>query len=160
MKKILIALDYDPTAEIIAEKGYALAKAISAEVVLVHVIAEPAYYSSMEYSPVMGFTGFTGFNDGNIPEVVDQLKIESHRFLEQSRDHLGDPAIKTLVVEGIFSESILEAAKNENADIIVMGSHGRTGIDRILMGSISEDVLHHSSVPLYIIPTKAFEKKP
>lgn len=57
MKKILIALDYDPTAEKIAETGYALATAMKAEVVLVHVIAEPAYYSSMEDFPLWVLPG-------------------------------------------------------------------------------------------------------
>jgi nucleotide-binding universal stress UspA family protein len=57
MKNILIALDYDPSAEKIAEAGYALAKAIGAKVTLIHVIADSAYYSTLEYSPVMGYTG-------------------------------------------------------------------------------------------------------
>ena len=159
MKKVLIALDYDPSAEIIAEKGYELAKALQAETVLVHVIAEPAYYSSMDYSPVMGFTGFAGFSDVNIPEVIDELKVESKRFLDQSKEHLGDPGIKTLVTEGVFADSILEAAKQEAADIIVMGSHGRSGLNKLLTGSVAEQVLHHSSIPIYIIPTKSFENK-
>jgi nucleotide-binding universal stress UspA family protein len=158
MKKILIALDYDPTAEKIAKTGYALATAMKAEVVLVHVIAEPAYYSSMEYS-IMGFTGFMGFSDVDIPVVVDELKKESQRFLDQSKEHLGDASIKTRVMEGVFADSILEAAKSESADIIVMGSHGRGGLDKLIMGSVAEKVLHHSSVPLFIIPTKEFEKK-
>jgi len=158
MKKILIALDYDPTAEKIAETGYALATAMKAEVVLVHVIAEPAYYSAMEYS-IMGFTGFRGFSDVNIPVVVDEFKKETQRFLDQSKEHLGDASIKTLVMEGVFADSILEAAKSESADIIVMGSHGRGGLDKLIMGSVAEKVLHHSSVPLFIIPTKEFEKK-
>ncbi len=59
MKKILVAIDYDPSAEKVAETGHALAQAMKAELVLLHVIAEPSYYSSMEFSPIMGFTGFT-----------------------------------------------------------------------------------------------------
>ena len=46
MKKILIALDYNPTAQKIAETGFSLAKAMNAQVVLLHVIADPVYYSS------------------------------------------------------------------------------------------------------------------
>lgn len=62
-------------------------------------------------------------------------------------------------MEGVFADSILEAAKSESADIIVMGSHGRGGLDKLIMGSVAEKVLHHSSVPLFIIPTKEFEKR-
>ena len=58
MKKILIALDYDPTAQKIAEAGYSLATAMAAEVVLLHVISDPVYYSSRDYSPIMGFNGY------------------------------------------------------------------------------------------------------
>ena len=53
MKKILIALDYNPSAEKIAEAGYALAKATNAAVILMHVVADPVYYSNLDYSPIM-----------------------------------------------------------------------------------------------------------
>ncbi len=150
MKKVLIAIDYDPSAEKVAEMGYALAKAMDADVILLHVIAEPAYYSSMEYSPIMGFTGF---NDPHIPEMVeDALKKEATRFLDQTKQHLGEDSIKTMVAEGAFGDTILKVAKDEQADIIVMGRHGRKGIDKLLMGSVAEKVLHHSQVPLFIIP--------
>ena len=52
MKKILIALDYDPTAQKVAEAGFSLAKAMGANVVLIHVVADIMYYSSMAYSPI------------------------------------------------------------------------------------------------------------
>ena len=153
MKKILIALDYDPSAQKIAETGYQLAKAMDASVTLVHVMAEPAYYSSMEYSPIMGFSGFMEFSDPNIPELNEELKKESQRFLDESKEHLGDTNIKTIVAEGIFADAILETAKNESADIIVLGTHSRRGLDKLLMGGVAEKVFHHSSIPLFIIPT-------
>jgi nucleotide-binding universal stress UspA family protein len=46
LKKVLIALDYDPTAQKVAETGYSLAKTMGAEVILLHVISDPVYYSS------------------------------------------------------------------------------------------------------------------
>ena len=54
MKKILIAIDYDPTAQKVAEEGFELAKTMGAAVVLLHVIADPVYYSSTDYSPMGG----------------------------------------------------------------------------------------------------------
>ena len=50
--------------------------------------------------------------------------------------------------------SILEAAKEVNADIIVIGSHSRRWLEEILMGSVTEKVLHHTLTPLLIVPTK------
>jgi nucleotide-binding universal stress UspA family protein len=153
MKKVLIALDYDPSAEKIAESGYTLAKALNAEVTLIHVIADLAYYSSLEYSPVMGYTGFSSPDMVPLLDLVE-LKKASSDFLEQSKKHLDDTSINTLVAEGDCADAILEAANALPADIIVLGSHSRRGLEKILMGSISEKVLHHSKIPLFMIPTK------
>ena len=62
--------------------------------------------------------------------------------------------IRTFLREGDFADAILEAAKDLHADIIVMGSHSRKWLEKIMMGSVTEKVLHHTSVPLFIIPTK------
>jgi nucleotide-binding universal stress UspA family protein len=69
MKKVLIALDYDQTAQKVAEVGFAMAKAMNAEVTLLHVLSESIYYSSAEYSPVIGFVGpmdVGAFSPGNV----------------------------------------------------------------------------------------------
>ncbi len=157
MKKILIALDYNPSAEKIAETGYALAKATDAEVILIHVVAEPNYYSTLDYSPIMGYTGFSS-PDTMLLVDMEEVKNASRDFLEQSKKHLGDEGITTMVGEGDCAEAILKAGADLNVDIIVMGTHSRRGLDKILMGSIAEKVLHHSEIPLFIIPTK-HEKK-
>ncbi|HAH57162.1 MAG TPA: universal stress protein [Bacteroidales bacterium] len=153
MKKVLIALDYDPTAQKVAEAGFSMAKSMNAKVILLHVIAHPTYYSSPEYSPIMGFTGFTNFDPFQI-EIADKLKQASQYYLDNSKKHLGDNTIQTLLKEGDFAESILKAAKDMHADVIVMGSHSRKWLEDIVLGSVTEKVLKHSSIPLYIIPTK------
>jgi nucleotide-binding universal stress UspA family protein len=152
MKKILIALDYNPNAEKIADAGYALAKATNASVVLMHVVAEPTYYSSLDYSPIMGYSGF---NSLDILNDLTAFKKASQDFLDQSKNHLGDESIETLVGEGDCAQAILDAAKELDVDTIVMGTHSRHGLDKILMGSIAEKVLRHATVPLYIIPTSS-----
>ena len=153
IKKVLIALDYDQTAQKVAETGYLLAKTMDADVVLLHVIADPVYYSSTEYSPIMGFSGYV---DLELAESTSDagLKKASLHFLEKTRNHLGDNAIQTQVEEGDFAESILKAAKKQHADIIVMGSHSRKWLDDILMGSVTAKVMRETSIPLLIVPTK------
>jgi nucleotide-binding universal stress UspA family protein len=153
MKKVLIALDYDPTAQKVAETGFSLAKAMGAEVILLHVISDPVYYSSTEYSPIMGFDGFMKTGSMQL-DSVDALKNAALHFLDKSRQHLGDKTIQTLVEEGDFAESILKTAKDTHADVIVMGSHSRKWLEDIVVGSITEKVLHHTSIPMLIIPTK------
>jgi nucleotide-binding universal stress UspA family protein len=87
-------------------------------------------------------------------DSVDGLKNASLQYLDKSKQHLGDETIQILVTEGDFAESILNTAKEINADIIVMGSHSRKWLENIIMGSVTEKVLNHTSIPLFIIPTK------
>ena len=153
MQKVLIALDYNPTAQKVAEAGFSMAKAMNAEIILLHVISDPVYYSSTEYSPIMGFNGFMEMGQNQL-ENVDSLKKVSQQFLDKSKHHLGDNTIQTLVGEGDFAESILKTAKDLHADIIVMGTHSRKWLENIVMGSVTEKVLNHTTIPLFIIPTK------
>jgi nucleotide-binding universal stress UspA family protein len=158
MKKILIAIDYNPTAEMIAERGYQLAKSMNAEIILLHVVADYTYYSSLDYSPIMGFDTFSNLGVLQTDTVV-QLQNAADEYLQKCKNHLSDPSIKTLVKDGDSGDAIIEAANNLNADVIVLGSHSRTGLDKILMGSVAEKVLRHSKIPLFIIPVTEEEKK-
>jgi nucleotide-binding universal stress UspA family protein len=153
LKKVLIAIDYDPTAQKVAEVGFSIAKAMNAEITLLHVISDPVYYSSTEYSPIMGFSGFMETNPIQL-DSIDGVKQAALLFLDRTRHHLGDKTIHTLTKEGDFADSILKAAKETHADLIILGSHSRKWLENIVMGSVTEKVLHHSTVPLLIIPTK------
>jgi nucleotide-binding universal stress UspA family protein len=157
MKKILIALDYNPSAQKVAEVGYAFAKAMNAEVILLHVISDAAYYSSLNYSPIMGFDSFIN-SDMIHADIVRELRKAAINFLDKSKQHLEDKNIQTVIKDGNFGESILDAAKELKVDVIVMGTHSRRGLDKILMGSVAEKVLRHSSIPLFIIPTREQEE--
>jgi nucleotide-binding universal stress UspA family protein len=87
-------------------------------------------------------------------DSIEGLKNESQQFLEKSKHHLGDDSIQTLIKDGDCAEAILKTAKDLHIDIIVMGSHSRRWLENIVMGSVTEKVLHHTSIPLLIIPTK------
>lgn len=153
IKKVLIAIDYDPSSEKIAQQGLQFAKAMGAQAILIHVIADSNYYSSLEYSPVFGYLGF---NDSDLAHLQDKegLKNATTNFLNKLKHHLGDDSVETVVKEGEFGESILKAAKNLDADVIVMGSHSRNWIDSVLLGSVTKNVLSSATIPLFIIPIK------
>lgn len=153
MKKILIALDYDPTAQKIAETGNELAVALHAEVVLLDALLEPIYYSSTAYAPIMGFGGYVDM-DFLQPEIVNELKKWSLNFLENTKHHLGDTNIHRCIKTGDAADCILETAVEEKADIIVMGSLSKKWLEELLVGSVTQKVLHHSKIPLLTIPTK------
>jgi nucleotide-binding universal stress UspA family protein len=157
MKKILIALDYDPTAQKVAETGHKLAKAMKARTILLHVISDATYYSSLDYSPIMGFGGFNSV-DTIQKDTVEELEKVAQDYLDKSKHHLRDRMIETVVRSGEFGETILKTATDLNVDIIVMGTHSRRGLQKILMGSVAEKVLHHSLIPLFIIPTRDLEE--
>jgi len=156
MKKILIALDYNPTAQKVAETGHKLAKAMKARTILLHVISDATYYSSLNYSPIMGFGGFS--RDTIQIDTAEELKKVAQDYLDKSKQHLRDRMIETVVRKGDFGETILKTATDLNVDIIVMGTHSRRGLEKILMGSVAEKVLHHSLIPLFIIPTRDLDE--
>lgn len=150
MKKVCIALDTSPSAQKIAEFGYSYSKALNAEVTLIHVVNDISYYT-MNYDPIMGYAGFL---TSNTLELVEGLKNEAEKFLASSAKHLEDKTIKTQVLEGNSADAILEFANSWNADLIVMGTHSRSGLANLLMGSIAVEVVKHSEIPILIIPTK------
>ncbi len=153
MKKVLIALDYGPTAQKVAEAGFKFAKSLNAHVTLIHVIADPLYYSSTAYSPIMGFDGYMGIGTFQ-PDIMGGIKTASEDFLTKTKMHLGDESIQTMVIEGAAALAILDAANNLHAEAIVLGTHSQRWLEAIVMGSVTEKVLHHASIPLFIIPTK------
>lgn len=153
LKKVLIALDYDPSAKKVAEKGYSIAKAMNAEVILLHVIADTAYYSTLPTSPLMGIGGFENTDFIQIIDVKG-LKKAAEYFMEKIKLHIDDEAIQIVTEEGELADTILKTAKHLQADMIVMGSHSRKWLEQILMGSTTEKVLHQTIKPLLIVPVK------
>ena len=84
MKKVLIALDYDSTAQNVAKAGISMAKSINTEVILLHVIAYPMYYPSVGYSPIIEFTGLV--NECPLQsDSAEGLKKISQHFLDKCK---------------------------------------------------------------------------
>lgn len=148
----LIALNYSPSAQKIAEIGYEMSRNMGARITLIHVLSEPSFYSSAEYSPILGFTGYLDMNTW-AEENNEQLVAESERFLTHIKEHLNDKSIKILVREGNFADCILETIREEKATFIIMGLHQHHGLGFQLSENVTEKVMHSSSIPLVLIPT-------
>ena len=144
--------------QISASRNFDGSKAMNARTILLHVISDATYYSSLNYSPIMGFGGFSNV-DTIETDTAAELKRVAQNYLKKSKEYLGDEMIETVVSNGDFAETILKTATRLNVDIIVMGTHSRRGLEKILMGSVAEKVLRHSLIPMFIIPTKAIEEK-
>jgi len=153
LKKVLIALDYNPVALKVVEAGFSLAKAMEAEIILTHVITDPIYYSTLEYSPIMGFSNNQEITPIQL-ESFEGLKKAAQHFLDKTKHHLENEIIQTVVGEGNIAESILKTAKDWHVDVIVLGTHSQKWLENIIVGSVAKDILNHSQIPLFIVPTK------
>lgn len=153
--KVMIALDFYSSAQKVAEEGYSIAKAMGAKVVLLHVIPNPVNFDSTGHITVMGFGGYPKTEIGSLKvNSLNALRETAQQYLQNSKQHLGDKSIQTLVKEGELAESILDAANEQKVKLIIMGSHSQKWLENIIMGSVAEKVLRLTTIPLCIIPTK------
>lgn len=151
MKKVLIAIDYHPVSEKVVEAGYNLAKKLNAEVCLIHVLADVAYYG-MQYQPFMGYDGYNETAiDLNIAAEMHQVAED---YLNQAAEHLNDDKVGKKLAEGDTAKAILEYSKDWQADLIVMGTHSHSFLEKLLMGTVAAQVLEKTKVPVYMIPVK------
>ncbi len=97
---------------------------------------------------------------GNPNDVLrESLREHLHETGAESIDALEDAAeeagvsLTTAVLEGVPAERIVGYAESNGIDLIVMGTHGRSGLDRVLVGSTTETVIRTSSIPVHCIPT-------
>lgn len=89
-----------------------------------------------------------------IPEV---FQLSAGEYLEQqaARLTMGGLAVQTIVLEGRVPDALLRCARDENVDLIVMSTHGRTGLSRLLMGSVAEQIVHGAPCPVLLIRPQA-----
>ncbi len=98
--------------------------------------------------------GFSGFSATSFENNIEALRQAAKEFLFRARQYLQDNTIDIIIKEGDAADMILEAAKETDASLIIMASHGRKGLEKVLVGSVTESVLHNTTIPLFIIPTK------
>ncbi len=149
MKKIIITLDYNPNSEKVVNMGYELAQLMQAEVCLFHVLAEVRYYG-MQYEPFMGYEGYAFPVDYRIQEEFVKVAQD---YLDKTAKHLGEKNITTRLAEGDTAKKILEYAEEWNADLIVMGTHSHSTLEKIFLGTVASSVLENTKIPVYMVPT-------
>lgn len=151
IKKILIGIDDSKHAEYAAKYGFEIARKFNAAVGLVNIV-EPAMMPQMATAdPIMGMPmQGTGMEE---IELLDIQKNQSENIVDRTIQKFGAGMQVTHFTEyGPTAEGIINCCKEFNADLIIIGTHSRTGIDRLLMGSIAEHVVRHSKVPVLVVP--------
>lgn len=147
-EKILIAVDDSKYSYLAASYGFNLALRLGAKVGLVHINEMPVAMN-ITGDPLLGDTGMI------IPDLMDIQNQKAHELFEKLKsDFAGEAISQEFIVEGNIAQEIVKVAKDFNASMIVMGTHGRTGFDHFISGSVAESVTRHASCPVLIVPNK------
>ena len=142
--KLLVAVDLSDSTEIIMEKAEEIAKAFSAKIWILHN-AEPA-------PDVLEFKA----DPQAAREALAKKFHKEHRQIQEIAERFRAEGLDTtaLLVHGPTVETILEEVEKLDVDMIVVGTHGRSAVYQLIMGSVSEEILHKSRCPVLIIPTR------
>lgn len=134
-KIILVPIDLGEGSSPAVKLALELAEPLGAEVVLMHVYTLPNY-------------AYAGVNIVIPPESVEEISSSARQALDEfARKHGG---LRCLLREGDPGEEILRAIEGVRPYMVVMGTHGRTGITRMLLGSVAEKVVRRSPVPVVV----------
>lgn len=144
-KKILAPLDGSLLSEYALEPALMLAQNYQAELLLVSVLQEQVLLETEEY-----YDGLPTLMAEPDTEPMRE-RLESYlASIAESRAGAG-VTINTLVLEGDAAGCVVETAVSEQVDLITMGTHGRSGLSRWLLGSVAQKVLRHAPCPVFVI---------
>lgn len=151
ISKVLIGIDDSPYARNAAAYGFDIARSYNAAVGLVHII-EPAVIPP---SPADNFGGVVMDSSMGIQEVelAEIQANQSELIIERTVKEFGEGIeITTFKQYGSRADGIIDCSKEFNADLIVLGTHKRSGLDRLFTGSVAEGVIRHSTIPVMVVP--------
>lgn len=141
-QRILVPLDGSTLSEAVLPHAEKLARALNVEIVLLHVDVSPAPVFDPQTSPF-----------APQPEEVKIMHADEKTYLKNMCAKLESEGLRAtyLLRDGIVAETIMEVAEIEKADLIALSTHGRTGMLRLLLGSVAEQVVHQSKIPVMLI---------
>lgn len=143
--RVLIATDLSKAAEAVLRAGLGLAKRQGAETLVLHVFDEGDYQEHRLAVRPMGIDEYVGNLSMRLRHLIASLELPHH-----------DAHVEILPGDRMaVADRILDAAHRIKADLIVVGTHGRTGLPRVLMGSVAEAVVRRSDIPVLVVPTRA-----
>lgn len=145
-KRILVPVDGSPTSSNGLDEAAKIARESGSRLLLLHVIDDTVAFSSPEGAGV------------NV--VLDALRASGRSALAEAADYARRAKLRaeTALLEkatGRVAEAIVDQAKRWRADLIVMGTHGRRGVNRLLLGSNAELVVRNSTIPVLLVPGEA-----
>jgi nucleotide-binding universal stress UspA family protein len=143
LRKILLPTDFSGCANYALPYAAAIARATRATIICVHVV-----------EPIVPAVGYTGLGEPMpIADITEQLEDSAERELPQLAEceELSGLDVEEVIVHGDAAAEIVRVAGERGVDLIVVSSHGRTGLGRIIFGSTAEAVVRHASCPVLVV---------
>jgi nucleotide-binding universal stress UspA family protein len=143
IRRILLPTDFSECGNYALSYTTWLARQFGASILCVHVI-EPLV-------PAVGYTGMT--EPLPIADITEQLEDSAERELPKLAEceECEGLEVEEMIVHGEAASEIVRVAKDQAVDLIVISSHGRTGLGRILFGSTAEAVVRHAPCPVLVV---------
>ncbi|MDM1309872.1 universal stress protein [Acinetobacter indicus] len=139
---ILVPVDGSETSYAAVAKAVELAKAFGSKVTVAQVLTLDPYIAS-EY-----------ISAGQTNDLIERARVSILKTLDEAKAKFQEQgvAVESRLLEGqVIHREIARAATEMNADLIVMGSHGRTGLKKLFLGSVAQSVLGEGNVPVLIV---------
>jgi nucleotide-binding universal stress UspA family protein len=145
-RRTLCAVDLTPASRRVVDVAIALARSQSGEVTFLHVLAPPVTPDAYEYLP-----------DRMYEEMAAYLRRRAEKRLAAivRRAAARKVRARTALAEGLVDEAILRAARRLKADVLVVGTHGRKGIAKFLIGSVASKVVANAPCPVLSVRSVA-----
>ncbi len=140
-KKLMVAVDGSEFALNAARRGIEFATQLGAQAALIFVVDKSKAVGSAD----LGITP---------EEALIVLKKEAEQTLDQLAQMFGHKDLLKFMPEGNPKDDIIRMADTWGADLLVIGTHARTGLARLLLGSTAEHVIRHSAIPVMVVPLK------
>jgi nucleotide-binding universal stress UspA family protein len=143
-KRILVPLDGSDFSFRAAEYAINFAKLTGGEILCVHAIG------NLPYTEYMAPSGLT------VPRYIQEAKKQTEEWFSQVKSKAAKRGVKVTIAETIFNlpsvaESIINYASEQNADLIVIGTRGRSGLKRLVLGSVASSVVAHAGCPVLVV---------
>ena len=150
LSKILVAIDGSHAAFDAADYAVMLAKQHNAQLFLLHVLHPEEYYSSLQFFEIK--------QSIDSKELIEQAKIESNKWFDIIKKKIEEDILEkqmkietAIIVSTATVDSILDYAEEKDIDLIVVGTRGRSGIKKLLLGSTASGIVTYASCPVTVV---------
>ena len=146
IKSILTPIDFSENASIIANAAVYIAGKFGASLHFVFVVQDFEDYSGFMSPPV----NMLNLKD----EILESARVQMNKFMEENQekfDKEGISSVESDVLTGDIAEEILQYQQKNDCDLIVMGTHGYKGFERIIFGSVADKVVKNACCPVMTI---------